>query len=56
MRAIVEPGKRAIKLNCQAADSAYLAMALARRIPVATFDGGLATAARSNKVRLYFPD
>lgn len=45
---------RAIKLNCQVADSAYLAMALELRVAVATFDGGLATAARSNKVKLYF--
>ncbi len=47
---------RAIRLNCQVADSAYLAMALELRAPIATFDGGLATAARSNKAKLYFPD
>ena len=46
---------RAIKLNCQVADSAYLTMALELRLPIATFDGGLATAARSNKGKLYFP-
>lgn len=46
---------RAINLNCQVADSAYLAMALALRVPVATFDGGLATAALANKAKLYFP-
>lgn len=39
---------RAIKLNCQVADSAYLALALALRVPIATFDGGLATAAIAN--------
>ena len=47
---------RALRLNCQVADSAYLAMALALRIPIATFDGGLATAAVSNKARLYFSE
>ena len=47
--------ERAIKLNCQVADSAYLTMALALRVPIATFDGGLAAAARSNKAKLYFP-
>ena len=41
---------RAMRLNCQVADSAYLALALALRVPIA----GLATAARSNKVKLYF--
>ena len=46
--------ERAIKLNCQVADSAYLAMALELRLPIATFDGGLAAAARSNKAKLYF--
>lgn len=46
--------ERAIKLNCQVADSAYLSMALELRIPIATFDGGLATTARSNKGKLYF--
>lgn len=46
--------ERAIKLNCQVADSAYLSMALELRIPIATFDGGLATAVRSNKGKLYF--
>jgi predicted nucleic acid-binding protein len=46
--------KRAMKLHCQVADSAYLAMALELRVPIATFDGGLATAARSNKAKLYF--
>lgn len=45
---------RAMKLNCQVADSAYLAMALELHVPIATFDGGLATAARSNKGKLYF--
>jgi predicted nucleic acid-binding protein len=45
---------RAIELNCQVADSAYLALALELRVPIATFDGGLATAARSNKAKLYF--
>lgn len=41
---------RAIKLNCHVADSAYLALALALalRVPIATFDGGLATAAIAN--------
>jgi predicted nucleic acid-binding protein len=46
--------ERAMKLHCQVADSAYLAMALELRVPIATFDGGLATAARSNKAKLYF--
>ena len=46
--------ERAMRLNCQVADSAYLALALALRVPIATFDGGLATAARANKVKLYF--
>ena len=46
---------RALKLNCQGADSAYLATAIELRLPIATFDGGLATAARSNKAKLYFP-
>lgn len=46
---------RAMKLGCQVADSAYLAMALDLRAPIATFDSGLATAARSNKAKLYFP-
>ena len=46
--------ERAMKLNCQVADSAYLAMALELRAPIATFDGGLATAARSSKAKLYF--
>lgn len=46
---------RAIKLNCQVADSSYLALALTLRVPIATFDGGLATAAIENKASLYFP-
>lgn len=48
--------ERAIKLNCQVADSAYLVMALGMRVPIATFDGGLASATRANKAQLYFPD
>ena len=36
-------------------DRAHLTMALALRVPIATFDGGLAAAARSNKAKLYFP-
>lgn len=46
---------RAMRMHCQVADSAYLAMAVELRVPIATFDGGLATAARSNKAKLYFP-
>ena len=48
--------ERALKLNCQVADSAYLTMALSLGAPIATFDGGLATAARMNRAKLYFPD
>jgi predicted nucleic acid-binding protein len=48
--------ERAMQWGCQVADSAYLAMALDLRAPIATFDGGLATAARSNKAKLYFPE
>ena len=47
---------RAMKLGCQVADSAYLAMALELRVPIATFDNGLATAARSRRAKLYFPN
>jgi predicted nucleic acid-binding protein len=47
--------ERAMRWGCQVADSAYLAMAIELRAPIATFDGGLATAARSNKAKLYFP-
>jgi predicted nucleic acid-binding protein len=46
--------ERAMKLHCQVADGAYLALALDLKAPIATFDGGLATAARSNKAKLYF--
>ena len=44
-----------MKLQCQVTDSAYLAMALELKVPIATFDGGLATAARANKAKVYFP-
>ena len=47
--------ERAIKMHCQVADSAYLTLALDLRVPIATFDGGLATAAKSNKAKLYWP-
>jgi predicted nucleic acid-binding protein len=56
IHAAVDWFDRAIKLNCQVADSAYLVLALEMRVPIATFDGGLASAARANKTPLYFPD
>ena len=46
---------RAMHRGCQVADSAYLAIALELRAPIATFDGRLATAVRSNKAKLSFP-
>ena len=47
--------ERAMKLHCQVADSAYLAMALELKVSIDTFDGGLATAARANKAKVFSP-
>ena len=53
---IIAPGdwfERSMKWGCQVADSAYLALAIDMKLPIATTDKGLMTAARTLKVSLY---
>lgn len=45
--------ERSMKWACQVADSAYLALALGMKVPIATTDKGLMTAARTMKVPLH---
>lgn len=44
---------RALAWGCQVADGAYLQLAIDRRLPLATNDRGLITAARAQGVELF---